>query len=199
MIELAQSEVDAFLRRQLVGRVGCHSDGSTYVVPVIYVWDGDCVYVQSMEGRKIEMMRRNPEVCFEVDEYAPDGSWCSVILRGVYEELGSARTEQLHLEFEELVEEIARQGKRFAKNPTQELLILYKSMVKDFLQYVTKHMLQVEHRAGGKLKQKLYSVTTVIDKKLEDLTAQVMSQQANNIQLLSTLDEIRGILIDLVK
>jgi uncharacterized protein YaaR (DUF327 family) len=116
-----------------------------------------------------------------------------------YEELSFAQTEQLHLEFEELVEEIARQGKRFAKNPTQELLKLYKSMIKDFLQYVTKHMLQVEHRTGGKMKQKIYTVTTVIDEKLKDLTVLVMSQQANNIHLLSTLDEIRGILIDLVQ
>lgn len=107
MIDLAQSEVDAFLRRQLVGRVGCHSDGSTYVVPVIYVWDGDCVYVQSMEGRKIEMMRRNPEVCFEVDEYAPDGSWCSVILRGVYEELGSALPREV---LDQLVQRFAGRG-----------------------------------------------------------------------------------------
>jgi uncharacterized protein YaaR (DUF327 family) len=116
-----------------------------------------------------------------------------------YEELSFTQTEQLHLEFEELVEEIARQGKRFAKNPTQELLKLYKSMIKDFLEYVTKHMLQVEHHTGGRLKQKIYTVTTVIDEKLNDLAAHVMSQQANNIHLLSTLDEIRGILIDLVK
>jgi len=85
--ELETDEADAFLRRQLVGRVGCHAGGRTYVVPVIYVWDGKCVYVQSVEGRKIEMMRGNPEVCFEVDEYLPGGTWRSVIIEGRYEEL----------------------------------------------------------------------------------------------------------------
>lgn len=90
--ELDEREIDAFLRRQLVGRVGCHAEGQTYVVPVIYVWDGACVYVQSVEGRKTRIMRTNPHVCFEVDEYEPDGGWRSVILEGVYEELegGSA-------------------------------------------------------------------------------------------------------------
>lgn len=91
--ELDEREIDAFLRRQLVGRVGCHADGRTYVVPVIYVWDGECVYVQSIEGRKIEMMRANPHVCFEVDQYEPDGSWRSVILEGTYEELEGGRAE----------------------------------------------------------------------------------------------------------
>lgn len=94
MIEkLNASEIDAFLRRQLVGRVGCHADGQTYVVPVIYVWDGKCVYVQSVEGRKIRMMRANPRVCFEVDDYEPDGSWRSVVIEGVFEELEGQRAE----------------------------------------------------------------------------------------------------------
>jgi nitroimidazol reductase NimA-like FMN-containing flavoprotein (pyridoxamine 5'-phosphate oxidase superfamily) len=63
-------------------------------VPVLYVWDGECVYVQSIEGRKIRMMRANPQVVFEVDEYEPeDGSWRSVIIDGVYEELEGTRAE----------------------------------------------------------------------------------------------------------
>jgi nitroimidazol reductase NimA-like FMN-containing flavoprotein (pyridoxamine 5'-phosphate oxidase superfamily) len=91
--ELDKREIDAFLRRQRVGRVGCHAGGRTYVVPVIYVWDGEYVYVQSIEGRKIQMMRANPHVCFEVDQYEPDGNWRSVILEGTYEELEGGRAE----------------------------------------------------------------------------------------------------------
>ncbi len=96
MIEdLSREETEAFLARQVVGRVGCHTEGRTYVVPVIYVWEDDCVYVQSIEGRKTEMMRANPEVCFEVDEYDRDsGSWCSAIVEGTYEELDSTAAER---------------------------------------------------------------------------------------------------------
>lgn len=92
--ELDEHEIDAFLRRCVIGRIGCHADGSTYVVPVVYAWEGECVYVQSIEGRKIRMMRANPQVVFEVDEYASDsGSWHSVIVEGVYEELEGSRAE----------------------------------------------------------------------------------------------------------
>lgn len=107
--ELDEREIDVFLRRQVVGRVGCHADGRTYVVPVIYAWDGEAVYVQSIEGRKIEMMRANPEVVFEVDEYeSEDGCWRSVILEGVYEELEGTRAEAaLAL----LVQRFARRGR----------------------------------------------------------------------------------------
>ena len=92
--ELDEQEIDAFLRRCVIGRIGCHTDGHTYVVPVVYVWEGECVYVQSIEGRKIRMMRANPQVVFEVDEYESDsGSWQSVIVEGVYEELEGGRAE----------------------------------------------------------------------------------------------------------
>jgi nitroimidazol reductase NimA-like FMN-containing flavoprotein (pyridoxamine 5'-phosphate oxidase superfamily) len=92
--ELGEQEIDSFLREQVVGRVGCHADGETYVVPVLYVWDGQCVYVQSIEGRKIRMMRSNPKVVFEVDEYRAGGSWRSVIVEGLYEELDQAQAEE---------------------------------------------------------------------------------------------------------
>jgi nitroimidazol reductase NimA-like FMN-containing flavoprotein (pyridoxamine 5'-phosphate oxidase superfamily) len=63
-----------------------HAGGETYVVPIIYAWDGECIYVQTVEGRKVEMMRENPQVCFETDDYER-GSWRSVIVDGTYEEL----------------------------------------------------------------------------------------------------------------
>lgn len=83
---MSRNEIDELLGEQVVGRIGCHVDGLTYVVPVIYAYDGDSVYVASIEGQKTEMMRRNPKVCFEVDTYAP-GGWRSAIAQGTYEEL----------------------------------------------------------------------------------------------------------------
>ena len=86
--ELSREEADAFLREQLVGRVGCHAGGETYVVPVFFAYDGETVFVQSVEGRKILIMRVNPQVCFEVDDYdRSTGSWRSVIVEGTYEEV----------------------------------------------------------------------------------------------------------------
>jgi nitroimidazol reductase NimA-like FMN-containing flavoprotein (pyridoxamine 5'-phosphate oxidase superfamily) len=94
MRELNRAEIDEFLRGEFVGRIGCHADGETYVVPVIYAYDGEAVYVYSIEGRKVGMMRSSPEVCFEVDRYDGPGEWRSAIAYGRYEELEGAGAER---------------------------------------------------------------------------------------------------------
>lgn len=84
---LSAEQVEHLLYTEVVGRIGCHAGGRTYVVPVTYAYDGGCIYAHSAEGRKIEMMRANPEVCFEVDHVDGLSRWQSVIAAGRYEEL----------------------------------------------------------------------------------------------------------------
>lgn len=92
--EMAPREIGEMLREHVVGRIGCHADGVTYVVPVIYAFEEGAIYVASLDGRKIELMRKNPAVCFEIDEYEGAGRWRSVIAQGVYEELREVGAEQ---------------------------------------------------------------------------------------------------------
>ncbi len=87
ILEMSLSEIEEFVVSQKVGRVGCHFDGETYVVPVIYAWEAPCIYIYTTEGKKVDMMRENPRVCFEIDEYLSSGAWRSVIVQGLFEEL----------------------------------------------------------------------------------------------------------------
>jgi uncharacterized protein len=87
--KLSRREIDEFLRGQRIARLGCHADGATYVVPLIYAYGDEAVVTVTTEGRKTAMLRANPRVCVEVDEYDADGkgSWRSVIADGTCEEL----------------------------------------------------------------------------------------------------------------
>jgi uncharacterized protein len=87
--ELSRGEIEEFLRTQRIARLGCHAGGMTYVVPLIYAYEDNAVVAVTTEGRKTAMLRENPHVCVEVDEYDADGkgSWRSVIGHGTYEEL----------------------------------------------------------------------------------------------------------------
>ena len=67
----------------------------TYIVPLIYAYEDGAVVAVTTEGRKTTMLRENPRVCIEVDEYDTDGrgSWRSVIAHGTYEELAGEAIE----------------------------------------------------------------------------------------------------------
>jgi nitroimidazol reductase NimA-like FMN-containing flavoprotein (pyridoxamine 5'-phosphate oxidase superfamily) len=87
--ELSAAEIEEFLRGQRVARLGCHAGGETYVVPLIYAYAEGSIVAVTTEGRKVVMLRENPRVCVEVDEYDADGrgSWRSVVAQGTSEEL----------------------------------------------------------------------------------------------------------------
>jgi len=106
--ELSRDEIDEFLRGQRIARLGCHSGGETYVVPLIYAYEDGVVVAVTTEGHKTAMLRENPRVCVEFDEYDADGkgSWRSVIAYGTSEELAGDAVEPA----------LALMRERFARN-----------------------------------------------------------------------------------
>ncbi len=94
--ELSEEQIDHLLRTERLGRIGCHADGVTYIVPVSYVFDGTSIYGLSAEGMKFRMMRENPHVCFEVEQVERWYNWRSVIAWGTFEELHGPEAERGH-------------------------------------------------------------------------------------------------------
>lgn len=96
---LTNEQIDHVLFSKVVGRIGCHSEGKTYVVPIAYVFDGTHIYAHSRVGQKIRMMRDNPRVCFQVDDIDDLTNWRCVVIDGEYEELDTPalQAKALHL------------------------------------------------------------------------------------------------------
>lgn len=98
---LDMQQIESLLYSEIVGRIGCHDENSTYIVPISYAYDGEYIYCHTREGKKLEMMRKNPRVCFEVDHEENMANWQSVIVWGTFEELKDVllrakALEQLH-------------------------------------------------------------------------------------------------------
>ncbi len=94
--ELKPDEIDHLLRTEQLGRIGCHSNGVTYVVPVSYVFNGTHIYALSAEGMKLRMMRENPRVCFEVEHVERWYNWQTAIVWGTFEELDGQDAERAY-------------------------------------------------------------------------------------------------------
>ena len=84
---LSDIEIKEVLQNNFIARIGCNDGSKTYVVPVSYVFMDNHVICHSFPGLKINMMRKNNDVCFEVDEVKDYSNWRSVIVQGRYEEL----------------------------------------------------------------------------------------------------------------
>lgn len=85
--ELKDEAIKEMLSTQFIGRIGCHANGKTYVVPISYAFDGTYIYCHTQEGMKLNMMRENPDICFEVDAMENKTIWKSIIAWGRFEEI----------------------------------------------------------------------------------------------------------------
>src|SRR5215218_3700192 len=93
---LPEEGIDTLLRTAIVGRIACcghglAGDGRPYLVPLAYGYDGDAVYAHSGPGRKLDLMRAEPRVTFEVDQAEASDRWRSVIAEGTFEEINDPR------------------------------------------------------------------------------------------------------------
>ncbi len=84
--ELTDAQIEQLLASEVIARIGCISDGSVYVVPVTYVYDGTYVWGHAMDGAKLTAMRADPRVCVEVEHVDDLSNWRSVIAWGTFEE-----------------------------------------------------------------------------------------------------------------
>jgi nitroimidazol reductase NimA-like FMN-containing flavoprotein (pyridoxamine 5'-phosphate oxidase superfamily) len=88
--EMNRDEIDDLLNTALVGRLGMIDGDRPYVVPISYAYRDGAVYCHSAQGRKVQALRTQPEVCFEVDELDHIDRWRSVIAWGRFEQLVGA-------------------------------------------------------------------------------------------------------------
>jgi len=84
---MSPSEVEQFLTCARVGRLGLIVADAPYVVPVAYAYSNGRIFFHTCNaGLKMHALRRNPSVCFEVDEALSDASmYKSVIVLGTAE------------------------------------------------------------------------------------------------------------------
>jgi uncharacterized protein YaaR (DUF327 family) len=114
-----------------------------------------------------------------------------------------------------LMDEVRSTGDTLQSRPFPEEIMRYKQAVRNFINYVVQNAYSLDYEKGipkfltpgfsgqrgtpEAMSQKRYAKITVIDKKLEDLAAMLLSNQMRQLELTSRLEEIRGLLVDLLQ
>lgn len=97
------------------------------------------------------------------------------------------------------LEEVDEYARRLKESPILENLLPYKKRVRAILRFLVEQSYDVKESSVYDLhgRRRLLVLVESIDHKLEELTRDFLNQHSSSIDLVSRLDEIRGLLLDL--
>ena len=101
---------------------------------------------------------------------------------------------------EELLDGVFASGDALKKTPAMDTIREYRHTVKSFVKFVVQHSIRVEETTSGAniMKRKRFTLVRVMDEKLDALAASVLAGQKEQISILAQIDQINGLLVDLV-
>jgi len=108
--------------------------------------------------------------------------------------------EALEKELERRLDEIHTLGQELLKYQSLSTIKAYKEAIKYLVSQFVTRGLEVQEQISGRtiLNQKKYSVLKVLDEKLENLVSGLLKHQYKQIEILSKLEEIQGLLINVL-
>jgi hypothetical protein len=113
------------------------------------------------------------------------------------QEQETARTQEA---LQRMLEDIHRQGERLARSMTVRDLMLYRQMVKRFLEDTVRRGIGLKETRGwdrrGRIKR--YKLIEEIDAVLVSMGEELLKTEEGRLELLAKIGEIRGLLMNLV-
>jgi len=99
-----------------------------------------------------------------------------------------------------LLGEISEQGARIAKRKDVKEMKKYRGLIKSFLNEVVyrSHSFSRENFLDKKGRHRIYGIIRLINKNLDDLAAELIKDEQDNIMVLTKIGEIRGLLLDIL-
>ncbi len=101
---------------------------------------------------------------------------------------------------ERMLDDVHSAGDVLKEKPLPDNIVAYKAAVRNFVRFVVDRAYDVSERTSGGniLKRKKFTQVQVIDQKLEQLAAGILSGQKTQLALLERIEEINGLLVDLM-
>ena len=109
---------------------------------------------------------------------------------------GEGLTERLN----SLMDGITAQGNRLAEHMDIKDMRHYRSLVSDFMHEVVTHSHQFtrENFLDRHGRHRVYGIVRLVDRKLDELAQNLLSSERDHISILDRIDEIKGLLLDII-
>jgi uncharacterized protein YaaR (DUF327 family) len=109
-----------------------------------------------------------------------------------------ARDRKSEEQLKKMVDDIKSRGNRLVITKTYADVNMYKKMIKEYLESVLQYMYDTQKDISFWQTQYFITVDTV-DEKLEELTAQLLANENENLNIAATIDEIQGLIVDIYR
>ncbi|MBQ1844143.1 MAG: YaaR family protein [Lachnospiraceae bacterium] len=98
-----------------------------------------------------------------------------------------------------LMGQIDEQGKKLADHMDIRDMKKYRGLVKDFINEVVNrsHSFNRENFLDRRGRHRVYGMIKLVDKNLDDLAQELVSEEKDHLSILGRVDEIRGLLLDI--
>ncbi|MCD5415416.1 MAG: YaaR family protein [Clostridiales bacterium] len=110
------------------------------------------------------------------------------------------KSEQVRGHLEKLYSQIGQQADRLADKLDINEVVRYKKLVKDFLDIAVKnsHQFSKQNFLDRRGRHRVYCIVKNIDRELDELTKNFLSQEEDRMSIIKRLDDIRGLLLDVL-
>lgn len=100
----------------------------------------------------------------------------------------------------ELMGSITEQGKKLGKKTDIRDMKRYRELIKTFLNEVVyrSHKFSRENYLDRRGRHRVYGIVRLIDENLDKLAEELLKDEKDNIAILNRIDEIRGLLLDIL-
>ncbi|MFL8675387.1 MULTISPECIES: YaaR family protein [unclassified Clostridioides] len=96
------------------------------------------------------------------------------------------------------LESVKRAGERLVLTQNYGDISRYKNAVKEYLKSVVDNMYSLDKNSSF-WEHQYYKNVKIVDNKLEKMTSELLSEEKENIDIVSTVDMIQGLLIDMYR
>ncbi len=114
--------------------------------------------------------------------------------------LSQIEESELQSKLDAMIKDITEQGDKIAKRMDIKDMKKYREMVKEFMNEVVSHSHKFsrENFLDRRGRHRVYGIVKLVDQNLDELAQELIKDEKNHMNILGRVDEIRGLLLDMV-
>lgn len=113
--------------------------------------------------------------------------------------LSTIEEQELQASLALMMEDITQQGNKLGKRMDIRDMKLYRKLIQEFMNEIASHSHKFsrENFLDKKGRHRVYGIVKQVNQTLDELAAELLKDEKDHITILSKIDEIRGLLLDI--